>query len=549
MDIFTQITRQIADIFKRMSPIQRTNFILLTGIMVILTIAIAVWSGRTDYALLYSNLNAKDAGSIKTKLDELKIETKVEGNSIYVPSSKVYETRLMLANEGLPQGGGVGYEIFGKGNFAMTDYLQQINYKRALEGELSRTINTIKGINNSRVHLALPKKGLFEEQDNRSTASVIIDVGQSYPLTKQQVGGIVHLVSSSVEGLSPDSVSVIDSKGNLLFGDGGAEGGEFGLSSSQLEAKKSVENYLEKKAESMLTTILGPGKAIVRVAATMDFDRIERTNEKFDPEGAVPRVETSTEEQQSETAGAEGVTPGTAVAAGSTAGRSTSKTQAKSQTSYEISKTIERITSSVGNVKKLYVAVVVDGTYKTIEAAPGEKKPAQKEYLPRSAEEKAMYKKLVANAIGIDAARGDEIEVSDASFDTSIFEEQNTAMAAIENKNMMSNTLKQGGTVLVFVVAFIFLFLMLKKVSSTLPAAAPAAVPSAVVPDAVAAYKAAAAPSAVKPEGGAVSAEHAVPGGVRPETPVVTEQDLRTVAQQEPEAVASVVKEWLTESV
>lgn len=544
MDVFSQITKQVADIFRKMSLVQRTNLIMLTLVTAGLIVFASYWAGKPEYALLYSNLGQQDAASIVQKLDELKIEHKVEGNAVYVPSKAVYDARLQLASNGLPQGSGVGYEIFGKSNFAMTDYMQQLNYKRALEGELSRTISSLNGIRGCRVHLAIPKKGLFDEEQTKPTASVVLDMASSAGLSKAQVGGIVHLVSSSVEGLSPTSVSVIDSRGNLLYGSGD-DGAGTGLSSSQFEAKKNVENYLEKKAESMLSTILGQGKVVVRVNAELNFEQVEKTQETYDPEGQVARQETRSEEKEKENSPAAGETKAEGAAAASSTGKNSEKSQEKVTTSYEISKTIARIVSPVGSIKRLNVAVVVEGTYKeSAQDAKGTGKKAQtkKEYVARSADEKAMYKKLVMNAVGFNQARGDEIEVSDASFDTSLFETENVAMEGQQNKEFILSLSKQGGILLLFLLAFVFLHSLVKKFS--LPSQPVARTASQATP-AGGAY---AAPAQAMQQRQDVSAgAHPREAHPLPAAQVRSEEDIKNIAAQEPEAVAAVVKEWLSE--
>ncbi|MCM8813583.1 MAG: flagellar M-ring protein FliF [Candidatus Omnitrophica bacterium] len=304
MEAILQILRQVSTIFKKMSPIQRTNFALLLSILVIAVVSLTLWASREDYTLLYGNISQRDAAAIKQKLDERKIPHRVQGNAIYVPGKDVYEMRLLLAGEGLPQGDGVGYEIFDKSNFAMTDYMQNLNYKRALEGELSRTISSLRGISGCRVHLAIPKQNIFGQEKDSYTASIVLNVANGAALGKEQIGGIVHLVASSVEGLEPERVTVIDNRGHLLSSVN--EDSQSGLSAKQLDARKNVEDYLEKKAESMLLAILGPGKAIVRVNAEMNFDKVEKTAEIFDPDSAVPRTEVRTEESVKDSAAAAG---------------------------------------------------------------------------------------------------------------------------------------------------------------------------------------------------------------------------------------------------
>ena len=453
MDNFSKILEQIKSIFQKMSPIQRTNFFLLTAIVTAFIIFVAMWAGRSSDSILFSNLTQKDAAQIMTKLEEMNIAHRVDGNAVYVDSRIVHETRLMLANEGLPQGGSVGYEIFGKPGMVMTDYMQKMTYKRALEGELARTIKAISGIHEARVHLTMPKKSLFRGDEEAPTASVVLDVGMNFASNKGQVGGIVHLVASSVEGLRPDKVTVVDSRGNLLSGMY-EDGSNYGLTNRQTEIVKAAESYLENKASSMLTAILGHGRAIVRVSVDMDFDIVERTEERYDPESAVARIETRTEEVYNEkdnTATAE-------VEASASKGKSKDKTKEKMTTNYEINRSIEKIISSTGSIKRLSVAVVVDGMYKE-----PEKKSQKREYIPRSIEEKEMYKKLVMNSVGFDKDRGDTIQVSDAAFDNSYFDEEARALASAQQKEFILDLVKQISIVVVFVLVFLFLWSLTRQ--------------------------------------------------------------------------------------
>ena len=453
MDSFSKMLEQIKSIFNKMSPIQRTNFFLLVAIVLVFLIFVSMWAGKTSHTVLFSNLSQKDAGQIKSKLDEMSISHKVEGNAIYVDTKVVHETRLVLANEGLPQGGGVGYEIFGKPGLVMTDYMQKVTYKRALEGELARTISALNGIRQARVHLTMPKRTLFRDKDNLPTASVVLDIGMNFSQNKNHIGGIVHLVASSVEGLRPDKVTIVDSRGSLLSGMY-EDSTNLGLTSRQTELVKAAEAYMEKKAESMLIAILGHGRAIVRVNATMDFDIVERTEEKYDPESAVPRTETRTEEVYTEkdnTATAE-------VETSASTGKSKDKTKEKMTTNYEINRSIEKIVSSTGSIKRLSIAVVVDGNYKD-----SKKKGEDKEYVSRTTVEKEMYKKLVMNAVGFDKDRGDTIEVSDAAFDNSYFDKESKALASAQHKEFILTLVKQVGIIVIFVLVFLFLWTLVRR--------------------------------------------------------------------------------------
>ncbi len=436
MGDFLKILRQFLLVFNKMSSAQKLSVGLVFFSSLIVIVAMVVWLAQPDYAVLYANLDPQDAGAIQQKLAEMNVPVKVKGSVIMVPSKYVYQARIALASEGLPQGKGVGYEIFDKSSLTTTNYLQQINYKRALEGELARTISTIKGIRSARVHLALPKRELFEEERIPPSASVVVDT--STGLSKSQLRAIVHLVASSVEGLKPENITVVDSYGDLLYG--GMDTAE-GLSSAQLDVKRSVERYLEQKATSMLAGVLGPGKALVRVNADLDFTKIEKTEEKFDPESLVPRSEESSKEVLPSADG-QGV-------------------KEHAITNYEVSKTVARIVESTGNIKRLAVAVVVDGKY--------EEKGGKKEYVPRSEEEKNKLKDLVAQAVGLDPARGDTITINEIPFDKTALKEQEKKASQEQMLALALEVGKYAGAGILLLIAIIFVQNTIKSISQSLP--------------------------------------------------------------------------------
>ena len=192
-------------------PLKRKLALLsVLALCVAIVAGMMMWSQRVDFQVLYSNLTQEDAGQAIAKLKEMKVPYKVDGNSIYVPSDKVYELRLELASQGIPQGGGIGFEIFDKNQFGVTEFVQRLNYVRALQGELARTIRTLAEVDQARVHIAVPEKTIFTDKEDKPTASVVLKLKAGRTLNQGQIGGIVHLVSSSVEGLPPGNVSVID---------------------------------------------------------------------------------------------------------------------------------------------------------------------------------------------------------------------------------------------------------------------------------------------------------------------------------------------------
>ena len=395
---------QIKGMFDRFSFSQRISLGALALTLIIGFIVIMSWASRPKYAVLFSNLNPKDAGRIVDELKTAKIPFKLEsgGTTIQVPENEVYEQRMHFANIGIPQEGIVGYEIFDQTKLGMTDFVQKLNYHRALEGELARTLTSIDEINQARIHIVIPKPALFEEDKKPTTASVVIRLRSGSTLRRDQVQGIANLIASSVEGLSPENISILDSKGNILSSEIGKDQG-IALSSSQYDLRSQVEQYLEEKAQSMLNSVLGPNRSTIRVTADLNFNQIEKTSHTFDPNGQVIR----SEEVTSQIASSGSQAPEAATS-------NTSDEQESTLTNYEISNTIEHVVNSMGNIERLSVAILVDGNYRTVTAPGGEE---SQEYEERSPDELNKFSAIVRNAIGFKAARGDQITVSSMPFD------------------------------------------------------------------------------------------------------------------------------------
>lgn len=374
---------------------------------------IIIQARTADYQLLYGNLAETDASAMVEWLKGQNIPYKLasNGHNILVPAHNVYETRLSLASAGLPQGGGVGFEIFDKQSFALTDFVQKVNYSRALQGELARTIGSLGPVESARVHLALPEKRLFKDQQKPATASVIIKLAPGKRLGEAQIEGIVHLVSSSIEGLDPQQVTIIDQNGTVLSktGDKGLSGN---LSPDMLEYQMQVEQRLEDRAQALLEKSLGAKNALVRVTATLDFARTEKTEETFDPEEPVIRSEQLNEEKSGSemTGGIPGVQSNLEGNTTQVAGASPPSSKSQRTTNYEISKVVSRTVNPVGTVSKLSVSVLVAD-----KIIPGKDKEAPTTE-SRSAEELKSLENMVASALGIDKNRGDKIEVTSMPF-------------------------------------------------------------------------------------------------------------------------------------
>jgi len=393
-------------------PTKNKGILLAIAVLVIASVVLFFsWLQKADYQVLYSNLSEEDAGMIIQKLNEQKIPYKASAGGIMVPSDRVYELRLQLAGQGLPQGGGVGFELFDKTGFTMTDFVQRLNYRRALQGELSRTIRALSEVEQCRVHLAIPERSLFVKEQERPKASILVKMRPGRRLSQGQVQGIVHLVSSSIEGLDPKDVTVVDSRGEMLTS---AVDDTVGMTSSQLEYQHNIEKDLENRVVGIIEPVVGKGKVRAKVAAKIDFTKVEKTEERYDPDSQVVRSEQKSSERS--TSGATGGIPGTpSNLPGKTAQAAPSTTQGsekKSETiNYEISRITSRTINSSGEIKRLSVVVLVDGTYA---AAEGSK---EKKYTPRTEDELRQFEDMVKKAVGFTADRGDEVRVVNMPFE------------------------------------------------------------------------------------------------------------------------------------
>ena len=369
-------------------------------------------------ALLYSNLDLKEAGTITQSLDQagVKYEVKGDGSTIMVPRDQVASTRLMLSSKGLPTAGSVGYEIFDSNNtLGQTDFVQQLNRQRALEGELGRTILSLDGITSARVHLVLPKRQLFDEEAEQPSAAISIGVGGREP-TADQVRAMQNLVAGAVPGLKADRVTVIDQHAKTL------SGGDTGMAAEADGRKSEVEQRIAKQVKQLVEGVVGPGKARVNVSADLELARITLQKESFDPDGQVIRSESTTDEKsnenQSDDSGqvsAAANIPGTPNLGAGSGGSGSSTGRQESTTNYEITKETRTEVREPGQVKKIAVAVAVDGV-----TAPAGKNGKPGAYTPRSAAEMAQIERLVQTAVGFDQTRGDQVTVVNVKFPTAV---------------------------------------------------------------------------------------------------------------------------------
>ncbi len=390
---------------------------IATGAVLLISLglfAILIFQARTaDQQLLYANLDMNDAAAVADWLKTQKIDYTLKngGKDIWISAPQIYQTRLELAANSLPSGGGVGFEVFDKQNFALTDYVQKVNYTRALQGELARTISSLAPVESTRVHLALPEKRLFKSQQANATASVIVTLVPGKSLDKKQVQGIIHLVAGSVNDLNPENVKVIDANGVVLEGEKQADADNI-LSADMLAFQRNVENRLEIQAQDLLDKSMGKDKAMVRVSASLDFSKVEKTQELFDADDPVVRSEQINQESSgADTAG--GVPGVQSNLQGNEFGQSATTPPSNKNsriTNYEISKTISKVINPVGSVSKLSVSVLVADKVNLDDNGKPEAP------IPRTAEELKSIENMVASAIGLVPQRGDIINVLSMPF-------------------------------------------------------------------------------------------------------------------------------------
>lgn len=416
--------------------------------------------------LLYGDLDLADSGQIVSRLQAEKVpyELRREGAEIWVPRDHKLDLRVKMAEQNLPSGGTVstGYELFDSGNaLGTTSFLQNINLVRALEGELARTIRAIDGVRSARIHLVLPKREMFSRETQEPSASVVLTMRGNTRLAKQQVLAIQHLVAAAVPKLKPQRISIVDDKGTLLAR-GYADGNEM-MAASAEEMRLNYESRLAHTVEELLERSVGAGRVRAEVTVDMDFDRIATTQELYDPDGQVVRSSVTLEEKEdSQDADPDSVSvsqnlPDAATNAAGGPRSSTSQNRTQETVNYEISKTVRNHVKELGVVRRLSVAVLVDGMYTTTDG--------DRTYQPRSEHELEQIGTLVRSAVGYDAGRGDQVEIVNMRFagaDPSGDDADGSMLFGMDRDFLERLASNVGLTV----VAILFLLLVLKPLVS-----------------------------------------------------------------------------------
>ncbi len=383
--------------FQNLMLAQRITMLLVFIIAILGTVAIIKWAVQPDYVILISDIDPSESQAVIDELESENVQYKItqNGRAIMVPRKHLYQSRINLASKNLPATSGLGYEIFDKTDIGVSEFVQQLNYRRALEGELSRTIQSMAEIDKARVHIVFPQERVFKEDQESASASIFLSLKGRARLRDEQISGIAQLVSGSIEGLDVNQVTIVDNHGTVLTRNRKSDS-VAAINERQLEVQLQLERYLEEKAQIMLDRFLGSGNSIVKTTADLDFRRIEKTNEIFDPDNAaVLSEETSTQ----------------------TGMDSSNYGEASSEhtiTNYQITKSMEHIIEDTGSIKRLTVAILVnDRQIKTTDTSGN----TVIEYNPRTADELLRIETLAKNAIGFNTERGDELVVQNLAFE------------------------------------------------------------------------------------------------------------------------------------
>ncbi len=413
-----------------LNPQQKMGFMVAIAATIAVLVGLWIWGQTPDYRVLYSNLSDRDGGAIIESLQQQNIPYKFAegGGALLVPANLVHEVRLRLASQGLPKGGNVGFELMETQKFGTSQFLEQVNYQRALEGELARSMQTLDSVASARVHLAIPKPSVFVKEQQKPSASVVLALQPGRTLDPGQVNGIVHLVSSSIPNMSAQNVTILDQNGNMLSST--RDPNEQSMDATQLKYVREIEQDYIKRIEAILIPIAGQQNVKAQVTASIDFSQVEQTAETYKPNqkpdsatvrssqtkealnginntGGVPGALTN---QPPVPATAPIVKPANGPNGSSTAAASGASNTLKEATmNYEVDRTIQHTKLPVGNIRRLSVAVVMNN--RNVVDKSG--KPSSKPYTDA---EKAQITALVKDAMGFDPKRGDTLNLLNSAF-------------------------------------------------------------------------------------------------------------------------------------
>lgn len=509
---------------------QKTMLVLAGVAVAVGALVLSRWSGAAPYSTLYANLAPADAASVTQRLDAQGVSYRLGagGTSIQVPQDAVYKTRIDLSAQGLPADSSPGYALLDKQGLTTSEFRQKVDYQRALEGELSKTIRAIDGVSAVSVHLVIPQEDLFSGDATKPSASVLVSTMGNTKLRSGQVQAIVHLVASSIEGLAPEDVTVADSSGNVLA----APGQDAAAASSvRVEQTKAFEDSLALSLQQMVQKVTGDGHAVVRVKAELDFDKKSTTTESFaDPKTRTALAEKTSKETFTGASGsATGVLGpnGTAATPPNVPTNASSYTKQDTQSDFALGKVVEKTDALPGTVNRMSIAVLLDSSKKL--------KPA----------DAASLRKLVSAASGLQTVRGDTLEVGQLSFDTSATKAMATDLALVtagEQKKAMFDLIKSGLLGLLALMSVFMAYRAAKKANGRMVSAIPL--------DSLPRSSSLALPSLADlqddddDDGGPLAI---TPTGIPLPLSASPRPDIAALIEQQPGDVANTLREWLAD--
>jgi flagellar M-ring protein FliF len=510
MEFFRQLIEGIVAAWGKLNASAKVNIGLAAAAVVVAVVLVVTWGGRPNYVVLYSNLAGDDANKIVTYLDGRGIQYQVAagGTAIRVPSSRVYELRNALAGQGLPTGGGVGFEIFDQSPLSATEFRERISYERALNGELARTISALDAVRTARVRVTIPEEALYADDKAEPRASVLVSLARPGVLSREEVNAILHLVAG-VKGLRENNIAIVDTQGNVLASPTGDTDSVAELTSRQRQEIAEYEGYLENKAERELQEALGTRRCVVTVSATLNFDQMETVQLNYGE--AVARSEETSKETINTTQalprGPVGATAGLPTPGAGTVGTTTNKQLDRTITQSAVPETWTSTKPTTGTVTKVVVFAGIEGTWQTDETS------GESTYQPLDATEIETYTGLVRTAVNADETRGDVITVSDMPFAEPV------VAAALPGAPWYSGL---PVAQIVLGVAALVAFVLLRSTLAKM-AAAPKTAPVELIPE----------------EKFEVSEGAAFKEKVK--------EQIATLSTEQPDVVASVLRTWLAE--
>ena len=532
------LQQQFTAFWQRQKTSQKITLIAMVLACAILIPILITWATKTTYAVAFSGLNETDAGAIVDELSAQGIPYKLDGSStILVPTDKVYEVRIQMASAGLPQTGStVGYELFSESSLGMTEFTQKVNYQRAVEGELERTISSLNAIEAVSVHIVQPEKSLLSSTQQEPTASIMVKTKSGATLSSNQVKAMTHLVAASIEGLKAENVVVVDSEGNMLASGAviGADGAASAVSDARRSAELAVARDIQIKVQELLDSVLGPDKSIVQASVVLDWTQREMTSNTFEPNPeAVVSSQTITESYTtngSDVSGIPGADSNLPGATDATTGETgtTNYQKTETTTNYEITSMQSHEVVEPGQIEQISVSVLVDSIDDT--------------------QQMDVIRNAVSAAVGIDSERGDSISVESIVFDRTFYTTQAEEMETAAKTSSYIQYAKIGGAVLLFVVLLLYIQRLLKNLKL---ASSDAWVPVMKnVTDNALKLQTVATPM-ISPT--ITPIEQPVSQVVAPPRPVISAEDeqmqkvMMRLSEESPASVAEIIQLWLAE--